>query len=448
MKLYDKDCKSAKPREKAYKLFDGEGLYLEVMPNGSKLWRLKYHYLDKEKRMSLGPYPLVPLAEARKKSLEAKKLLDKDIDPSAAKRDRRRDIMINAVNTFKAVALEWHENQKERWSEDYALGVLHRLETDIFPVIGAMPIKNIEAPDLLEALRKIEERDALDLARKARQICGQVFQYGIQTGKCKEDITLHLRRALKTRKTKHFAAIETREIPELLKALERNDSGLFDRTRRAIKFSLLTFQRPGEIRQARWSEIDWEARQWMIPADRMKKRRAHIIPLSRQALDVLVEQRDEVKRINTDFVFPSQIRPKKPMSDNTVRVALHRLGFKDRMTAHGFRALARTTIREALDYAPDVIEAQLAHKPPGPLGEAYDRAAFLKQRTVMMQAWADYLDEVAATGTADVQASAQAAATGREVMPVQPLPVRLEQPIGISTGAYRVVYLNYPLEGN
>lgn len=392
MKLYDKDCKNAKPRDSIYRIFDGGGLYLEVTPRGAKHWRLKYHYLGREKRISLGSYPAVGLAEARRKSLEAKKLLEVNIDPSAARKQERRKLLRETENSFKAVALEWHANRKERWSAGYADDILLRLQKDVFPSLGSTPINDIETPDLLAALRKVERRGALELTKKARQICGEVFRYGIQTGRCKEDITLHLRGALKTRRKKHFAAIDTREIPELLEALAREDRSIYDRTRRAIKLSLLTFQRPGEIRKATWGEIDWEGRQWVIPAERMKMRRAHIVPLSRQALAVLEEQREEVKRLNTGLVFPSLVRHKDPLSDNTVRLGLHRLGFKGRMTAHGFRALARTTIREQLDYAPDIIEAQLAHKPPGPLGAAYDRATFIKQRTVMMQAWADYLD--------------------------------------------------------
>ncbi len=394
----DVSIKALKPEKKPYKVFDRDGLYLEVTPTGSKLWRLKYYYLGKEKRISLGHYPIVGLADAKAKCIEARKLLDRDIDPSTAKQENRREILRNAANTFQALALEWHENQQGRWSEEHTANVKHRLETDIFPFIGKMPINKIEAPDVLEMLRQIERRGALDLAGRTRQICGQVFRYGIQTAKCKEDVTVHLRGALKTRKTKHFAAIDAKELPELLEALERNDARLYGRTRRAIKLSMLTFLRPGEIRQARWSEIEWDEKRWVIPAERMKMRRTHIVPLSRQAMKILEEQREEVKHINTDLVFPSQIRPREPMSDGTVRVALQKLGFKDRMTAHGFRALARTTIREKLDYAPDIIEAQLAHKAAGPLGEAYDRSTFIKQRTVMMQEWADYLEAVAATG--------------------------------------------------
>jgi len=445
MKLYDKDCKNAKPRNKAYKLFDGKGLYLEVKPTGGKLWRLKYHYLGKEKSLSLGVYPIVTLAEAREKCIEAKKLLDRGIDPSAAKQERQREIIRAAANSFEAVALEWHEKQKERWSKEYAVQVLHRLQTDVFPSMPKKPIKDLDVPELLDVLRKIEQRGALELLKRARQFCGEIFRYAIQTGRCKEDITLHLKGALKTRKTKHYSAIEIKEIPELLKAL-KDDERLYDRTRRAVRLSLLTFQRPGEIRQAKKAEIDWEAKQWVIPAERMKMRRAHIVPLSRQALEILKEQFDEIKRFNTEWVFPSQVSLRDPMSENTVRTALHRLGFKDRMTSHGFRALARTTIREKLDYAPDIIEAQLAHKPSGPLGEAYDRATFIRQRTEMMQAWADYLDGVAETGKVDVPASTLDTAKDRQETGVRSVPLPLEPSFGSGAGLYRIVYLNCPIE--
>lgn len=288
--------------------------------------------------------------------------------------------------------------KKGRWSEAHYNNVLHRLETDVFPYIGSDPIADLEALHLLDMLRKIEKRGALDIAGRTRQICGQIFRYGIQTGRCKHDPTRDLQGALKTRKTEHFAAIDTKEIPELLAALERNDARLFARTRRAIKLSLLTFVRPGELRKAVWDEIDFNAKRWTIPAERMKMRRDHIVPLSHQAIKILKEQKEETDHLSTNLVFPSQIRPKDPMSDGTVRIALQKLGFKDRMTAHGFRALARTAIREKLDYEPDVIECQLAHKAAGPLGEAYNRAQFLQKRTVMMQEWSDYLDTVAITG--------------------------------------------------
>lgn len=398
MKLTNIACDSAKPKEKPYKMTDGQGMYLEIKPNGSKYWRMAYRMHGKQKLLALGVYPEISLKDAREKRSEARKLIAEGVDPSRNKKDEKRKASINASNTFKSIALEWHENQKGRWSDNHYNNVLHRLETDIFPSIGSDPIADLEAPHILDMLRKIEKRGALDIAGRTRQICGQIFRYGIQTGRCKRDPSADLKGALKTRKTEHFAAIDTKEIPELLEALERNDARLYARTRRAIKLSMLTFVRPGELRMAKWDEIDLDSKQWVIPAARTKMRRAHIVPLSRQALEILKEQEEETAHINTDWVFPSQVRPKNSMSDGTVRVALQKLGFKGRMTAHGFRALARTAIREKLSYDPDVIECQLAHKAAGPLGEAYNRAQFIEQRTVMMQKWADYLDTAAKSG--------------------------------------------------
>jgi len=398
MKLTDKACKCAEPKEKPYKMADGAGLYLLIKSDGSKYWRMKYRFLGKEKLLAFGTYPLIALADAREQRSEAKKLLAGGVDPSTAKKDEKKKVIRNAQNTFKVIALEWHENQKEGWSDNHANTVLRRLERDIFPSIGSMPIASIGAPDLLDALRKIEERGALDVAGRIKQICGQVFRYGIITGKCERNPSTDLHGALKTRKTKHFATLDIKEIPEFLQALEHNDARLFARTRRAIKLSMLTFVRPGELRQAVWDEIDFDAKEWLIPAVRMKTGRDHIVPLSNQAVEILKEQQEETGHLSTDWVFPSQIKPKNSISDATVLVAIKKLGFKDRMTAHGFRALARTTIREKLDYDPDVIEAQLAHKAAGPLGEAYNRAQHMDKRIPMMQDWADYLHMVASGG--------------------------------------------------
>lgn len=399
MKLTDITCKSAKTAEKNKKLADGGGLYLLVKPNGKKYWRLKYSHLGKEKTLAIGVYPLVTLLEARAARDAAKKLLMQGIDPTNAKKQEKRLAVRNSQNTFKATALEWYDTKKPEWSETHAKNVLHRLETDIFPLLGNVPLKSIVAPDLLDVLRKIEKRGAWDLAIRTRQICGQVFRYGVQLSRCDHNPAEALRGALKTKKTEHYAAITPDELPELVSAVHRNDARLYPRTRNAILLSLLTFQRPTEIREARWSEIDLDKGLWIIPAERMKKKREHIIPLSRQAIAILKEQKEETALLKTDWVFPSHIRPRNAMSNNTVRVALQKLGFKGRMTAHGFRALARTAIREVLDYPPDVIEVQLAHKAAGPLGEAYNRAQFLKRRTVMMQEWADYIDTASAGGT-------------------------------------------------
>ncbi len=393
-------CQNAKPKEKPYKVADSGGLYLLINPNNSKYWRFKYRFLGKEKLMALGTYPTVTLMEAREMRDKAKKLLASTppIDPMARKEEAYSEALRNAENSFKAVALEWHENNKERWSEGYAQKIIRCLEINLFPEIGNKPIANISPPQLLECLRKIEKRDALDIAAKCKQISGMVFRYGIQTGKCERDAAADLKGALKTRKAKHYAAFDAKDLPEFLRTLERNEARLYERTRRAIWLSILTFQRPGEIRQAQWSEIDFDEKVWRISAEKMKMRRAHIVPLSKQAIEVLKEQKLETAQLNTDWVFPSQVRPKQPMSDGTVNTALKRLGFGGDTVAHGFRALARTTIREELGYDSEVIEKQLAHKTRNPLGEAYDRTQFLQERKKMMQAWADYLDIAVASG--------------------------------------------------
>ena len=394
MSLTDLACKSAKAKEKPYKLSDSGGLYLEVMPTGSKCWRFKYRYLKKEKRLSLGVYPLTSLAEAREGRDKAKKQLLQNIDPSDNKRDVRKEAIRNADNTFKALALEWHENQKQRLTAKYYKNVLTRLEADIFPHIGKTQVTKIQTPDILDVLKKVADRGAVDLVIRLRHTCGQIFRYGIQTRKCTHNPVWNLKGALPTRTVKHFAAIETNEIPELLQALEQNDARLFPTTRRAIKLSMLTFVRPGELRKAKWTQFNFIKKEWHIPAENMKSRRAHIVPLCKQAITILEEQKRVTEHLTTEYIFPGQVKPQIPMSDATVRLALRRLGFKDRMTAHGFRALARTAIREELDYAPDVIEFQLAHKATGPMGATYDRAQFIKQRHKMMQDWADYLDKV------------------------------------------------------
>lgn len=394
MPLTDIQCKNAKAADRPKKFFDGFGLFLLVNPKGSKYWRFKYNYLGKEKRMAFGVYPEVSLAEAREKRDKARKLLSNDIDPSQAKKENRRRALLNAENTFEVVAREWHDNQKARWTEDHSRNVLHKLDNDIFPYIGKRPIADIDAPELLSVLRKIEQRGALDMATRARGMCGQVFRYGIATGRCKRDHSADLKEALKTRRTKHFAALDIKQIPDFLRALDRNDARLFGRTRRAVRMLMYTFVRTTELIEATWNEFDFEKKEWNIPAERMKMRRPHIVPLSRQVLEILEDQRKETGHLNSPYVFPSQIKPRQAMSNNTVLFAIGRLGYKGLMTGHGFRALARTAIRENLGYEADVIERQLAHGHRNKVVAAYDRTQFLDKRRVMMQHWSDYLDSL------------------------------------------------------
>lgn len=394
MALTDSVCKNVKPKEKSFRVSDSGGLYLQVMPNGAKYWRLKYRFNKKEKLLAIGTYPFCSLAEAREEREKAKKLLKAFVDPVENKKQEKKERLLESTNTFKCIALDWLETKKEQWTDGHYTTLLNRLEKDIFPFIGNSEIAKIDAPELLSVLKKIENRGAFDLALRDRQLCGQIFRFAIQIGKGKENPAINLNGALKTRKRKHFVAIRSNEIPELIKGLNQNKARLYSRTRRAVMLSMLTFVRPGELRQASWDEIDLPNKVWKIPAERMKSRREHIVPLSSQAVTIILEQKEETGHLKTKYVFPSQFRFKEPMSEATVGHALKRLGFKDRMTAHGFRALARTTIREELNYDPDVIEAQLAHKPSGPLGAAYDRSLFIKHRQVMMQEWADYIDKV------------------------------------------------------
>lgn len=392
MKLTAKACESAQPKEKPYKMFDGKGLFLEVMPNGSKYWRLKYRMGSKEKKLALGVYPDVTLKKARIDREKARELIAENIDPSKEKIAKKATAELKAKNTFKAVALEWHALKKDSWSEGYANKVIRCLERNIFPYIGNDPIEDIEPPDVLKCLRKVEERKAYDIAKKTKHITSMVFRYGIQTGRCKWNAADNLQGALKTIQRNHFRAFEEKDLPSFLNALERNEARLYERTRRAVLFSLYTFQRPKEIRCAEWSEIDFEKKEWRISTDKMKMRRDHIIPLSKQAIKLLKEQKAETESLNTEWVFPSQVRSKKPMSDGTVNKAIQRLGYGDKSTAHGLRATARTLIRERLEYDSEVIEKQLAHKTSNPLGEAYDRTQFLSKRKKMMQDWADFVD--------------------------------------------------------
>lgn len=395
MKLNDKQCRNAKAKDKPYKLSDGHSLFLHIMPDGAKHWRYRYRYLGKENMLSFGPYPLITLAEARDKREEARKLLLTGQDPSAVKKDIKRQALEEAKNTFRAVALEWHENQLDKWTPKHGVNVMRKLEMDIFPYIGSTPINKITPPMLLnDVLRKIEKRGALDTTARAKQICGQIFRYGIATGKCDRDPSSDLRGALKVGKTKHFAALDIKEMPEFLQCLERNQARLFSRTQRAIRLLMLTFTRTTELIHAKWGEFDLEAGMWEIPAERMKMGNPHLVPLSKQAIAILKEQYAETGHLKTDWIFPSQNSPQTPMSNNTILFGIGRMGYKGRMTGHGFRALAMSTIKEKLGYRHEVVDRQLAHAPRSKVDRAYDRAQFLQDRVRMMQEWADYMEGI------------------------------------------------------
>lgn len=393
MKLSDKTCKTARIGDKAYKLSDGGGLYLLVKPNGNKHWRLKYYFLGKEKLLALGPYPLVSLAEARDAREAAKKLLLKGTDPIKHKDHVRRTKIRDAKNTFQVVALEWYENRKHMWTPQYAKEIKKRLEADVFPTIGNYAVSEIDPPLLLDVIRKIEDRPAIEVARKQLQKCGEIFRYAIACGKAVRDPSADIREALKPMKREHFAAIDVQELPALIQAIEKNDARLYQCTRNALKLMMLTFVRTSELINARWEEMDFERQEWIIPAERMKMRREHVVPLARQAR-VILESQKEIAG-HRPLVFPSVVRPSKSMSNNAILVALKRLGYGGRMTGHGFRALAMSAIKQELGYRHEVVDRQLAHVPGNKIDKAYDRALFLEERKVMMQSWADYIDALA-----------------------------------------------------
>lgn len=391
MALTDVEIRNAKAAKQPYKLADGGGLYVLVNPGGSKYWRLKYRFAGKEKLLALGVYPLVRAAQAREARDEAKRLLNDGRDPATVRKEEKRTAQVSAANTFEALAREWVEQQRNRWTPNHAERVLNSLVTDVFPEIGFRPIAELTAPELLAVLRKIESRDALETASRVYQRCGAVFRYAVITGRCERSPAADLRGALKAPKRMNRAALSAADLPEYLAKLEAYDGHL--QTKLGLKLLALTFVRTGELRGAEWAEIDFEHAEWRIPAERMKMRAAHIVPLSRQALAVL----EQLKPLTGGgrLLFPNQSKPDACMSENTMLYALYRMGYHSRATGHGFRATASTILNEH-GWKPDVIERQLAHAERNKVRAAYHRSEYLPERRNMMQAWADHLDALAA----------------------------------------------------
>lgn len=388
--LSDTAIRKIKAAEKPQRFFDGGGLYLEVSPAGGKWWRQKYRFLGKEKRLAHGTYPDVSLAEARDRRDAARKLLAAGVDPGEHKKATKAAGVERAANSFEVVAREWFAKQKPMWVDSHADKILQRLENDIFPWAGSRPIADIAAKELLAVINRIVERGAIDTAHRALQNCGQIFRYAIVTGRADRNPAADLRGALPGTKKKHQAAImDPGAIGGLLRAIDSYAGSLI--TRSALRLAPLVFVRPGELRHAEWVEIDLEAAQWNIPAEKMKMREPHLVPLSNQAVMILEELQPLTGRGR--YVFSGGRSPRRPMSNNAVLAALRRMGFaKDEMSGHGFRAMARTILDETLHFRPDYIEHQLAHAVRDPNGRAYNRTAHLPERRKMMQAWADYLD--------------------------------------------------------
>lgn len=399
--LTDIACRAATctPDKKRARFSDAGGLYLEVTPGGSKRWFWKFYFADKERRLAIGSYPAVTLKQARADRDEARKLLASGVDPAKRRQIDRLQAKLHTANTFEVVARELHATKARGWSTQYSERWIERMEKDLFPWLGSVPLPDITAPMLLNVLRRIEKRGARETAHTLRQTAGQVFRYGIATGRCERNPAPDLHGALQPLNTKHMSAIlEPVRAAELMRAM--HDYPGQPVTRAGLLLSAMLFQRPGNMRHMEWSELDFDAALWTIPAAKMKRTvygkangRPHLVPLPAQAVALLRELQPLTG--HSPYVFPSLISSKRPMSENTLRVALRRMGYSnDEMTPHGFRAMARTIMVEQMNMAPDVIEAQLAHSKAGPLGAAYDRAEFLEQRRAMMTAWADYLEQL------------------------------------------------------
>jgi len=393
MPLSDVKIRNAKPSGKQTKLFDMDGLYMLVTPQGGKYWRFKYRFDGKERLLALGTYPEISLADARERRDQARKQVAHGIDPGAARKAQKK-VETEEKETFELIAREWHTKFTPSWSESHAALIIQALKKDVFPWIGTHPIKEIDPPELLAILRRVEARGALYTAHRLRVICGQVFRYAVQTGRSTRDPASDLRGALPPIKEKHHAAItEPKEVGPLLRAIDGYQGHFVGKC--ALKLAALFFVRPGELRHAEWSEIDFDEHLWCIPANKMKMKQAPIVPLSKQAIDILKELEEVTGE--SKYLFPSERSFARPMSENTINAALRYLGYdKDTMTGHGFRAMARTILDEVLHIRPDYIEHQLAHAVRDPNGRAYNRTAHLYERRKMMQQWADYLDSLKA----------------------------------------------------
>lgn len=402
--LIDLQIRNAKKAAKPYKLSDGGGLYLEVMPTGSKIWRMKYRQANgKENRLTFGTYPEVVLVDARAKRLEARRQLLEGADPGRVRDVQNKLAKDAAGTTFEIVAREWHRTNIEKWQPQTAMNILHRFELDIFPIIGRDPIAEVNRKDVLSALRTIEKRGAQEVAKRLRADCARVFQFAIECGYADRDPTSGLSKVLQPKEERHFAAITADELPAFLRVLYRNDACMGTTTRIAMRLMLLVFVRTSELIETPWSEIDFEKKEWIIPWTRMKRGRRKVKPDKRDHITCMPHQGFTLLRElhastgGGPLLFPNIRDYRRPMSNMALLKALERMGYKGDMTGHGFRALAMSTLKEKLGYRHEVVDRQLAHSPKDKLESAYDRARYLDERKRMMQAWADYIDTVGQT---------------------------------------------------
>ncbi|MDP3280794.1 MAG: tyrosine-type recombinase/integrase [Nitrosomonas sp.] len=396
MKLTDPEIKAAKPKEKPYSLPDGHGLVLLVQPSGAKWWRYRYRFNATAKMLSMGIYPDVTLKEARNEHARFKELLVQGIDPSLHRQEQKQLEAIAAENSFESVARLWWSHWKHDKTERHASYTIRRMEADIFPAIGHKPVNEITAPQLIAMVRKVESRGALDIAKRVLTMCGQVMRYAVAHGLAERNPAADIKPAdvLKPAKKANHARLSEKELPELLRKIDAYDGQPL--TRFALQLMVLTFVRTGELIGTRWDEIDMTKKEWRIPAERMKMKTPHIVPLSNQAITVL----EQLKDLEADeiLLFPSERRDGKTMSNNTILYALYRLGYHSRMTGHGFRGIASTILHER-GYSHNHIELQLAHSKRDAVSASYNHALYLEPRARMMQDWADYLEAIKAGAT-------------------------------------------------
>lgn len=407
--LTDTQCRTLKYSPlKGNRIFDGSGLFLEARESGSRLWRLKFRLHGKERVLAIGKYPDVPLSEARKARDEARRLIGQGIDPVAYQRMAKEAKATASRNTFESLAKDWIEDKAPNWTAGHLDKVCLRMKKNIYPFIGHRPIEEVTTPELLSVLKRIETRGAVDTAHRVRSYCEQMYAYAIASGKATRNVASDLKGAMRERTTSNYSSIEDpTDLRRLLNACDRDTGEL--RTVIALKLSIMLFQRPGEIRAMEWAELDLDKARWLIPPARMKLRKknkeskktaAHIVPLPRQAVELLREMVPHT--LGGRYVFGNGRHAKSPLSENTISKALRRMDFdREETTAHGFRHLASTQLNDAQQWDPYVIEAQLSHQDHDKIRAIYNKAKYMKQRVEMMQAWADYLDDLkASTGEA------------------------------------------------